>query len=230
MIPKIIHQFKWENRDSKFNVLNIKNSNPKWKHKIWTLESVEKVSEKAPENFKAKFDYFVNRGMYLHAQDIAKFWILFYDGGIYIDNGYRFKSKKSLKNIPFGDSDLVLFNSSVKKNVCRLDESLMACAKNERFFMHLIDYIGHPTYFPKSVWDGSLLEVYAASYITTHYDLFTRLYSNQPIIKESVPFIKDLDKKIIPKNHKILDPSVAFLKNPELVFRHVKGTKFINTK
>jgi hypothetical protein len=227
MIPKIIHQFKWENRDVKSNVLNIKDSNPKWKHKVWTLESVRKIYNKAPENFKVKFDYFVDHGMFLHAEDIAKFWILFFDGGIYIDNGYRFKPKKSLKNISFENTDVVLFNSTIKKNVWRFDESLMACSKNDRFFMHLIDYIGRPEYFPKSQWDGSPLEVYASSYITTHYDLFTRLYNNEPIIKESIVFINDVDKKIVPKNHKILDSNIAFFKNPELVFRHVKNTKFI---
>jgi len=226
MIPKIIHQFRWEDSKTKENVLSVKRTNGGWKHKVWTLEDVKKSYGRAPEHFKSKFDYFFENNMTLHAQDISKFWILFSEGGIYMDNGYRFKAGKSLTDLKIVNSDLALFNCSIKPNSWRFDESVMAGAPNEKFFMHLMDYIGHPRFLPKSEWDGSILEVYASSYITTHYDLYTRLYNNEELIENSVSVISNTDKKVIPKNHKILNPHVAFLKNPELVFRHFRNTKF----
>jgi hypothetical protein len=95
--------------------------------------------------------------------------------------------------------------------------------------MHLIDYIGHSDYFPKSLWDGSRLEVYASSYITTHYDLFTKLCNNEKPITDGIQIIYNNNEKVIPKNHKIVSAHTAFLKNPELVFRHRRSTKFFST-
>jgi hypothetical protein len=224
MIPKIIHQFKREDAESSRRIREIKDRNRNWKHIVWTVEDVRKLYSCLPpghEDVSPKIEKFIENKMWQTFEEVAKFLILFSYGGIFIDDGYEFSKGKKLRDIPFKDNDLVLFNSILRdQKKWRINETVMACSKNHRFMLHLLSYIGQENYLPKSPWDGKVLEVYTSSYITTQYALYMSLWNQTPLLKSAISHISNIDELKPMNKEVVLSPYYTFVQSPSLVMRH----------
>lgn len=222
MIPKTIHQFNIENSDQSTERINrIRDQHKKaWSHMLWKLEDVKKLYPYALDNFKNKFEFFLEKGMYKKAEDIAKFLILKVHGGVYIDDGFILLKGKSIDSIPFKDNNLVLFNSIYRrKDLYRLQETIIASEPNHPFIIHLLDYIGQKNYLPRCPFDGKILDVYSAGYITNHYLLYNRLYNNLPPQEKTFSRINANHLSMLEKEM-IFDPKYVCRINQSMILKH----------
>ena len=96
-IPKIIHQIwlgpkkppQWCIDSWKINYIN---SNPDWEYKLWT--------EKEINDFKLKNENIYDKEpTYRGKSDIARYEILFREGGIFLDADSLWINNKSLNNL-----------------------------------------------------------------------------------------------------------------------------------
>lgn len=224
MIPKIIHQFYREDPKSSRRIREVKDRNRNWKHVVWTVEDVRKLYSCLPPSYEdasPKFEKFIENKMWQTFEEVARFLILFSEGGIFIDNGYEFSKGKKLEDIPFQDNNLVLFNSLLRsKKKWRINETVMACSKNHRFMLHLLSYIGQEAYLPKSPWDGKVLEVYSSSYITTQYALYMSLWNQTPLVKNAISHINNVDELKPMDKEVVLSPYYTFVQSPSMVMIH----------
>ena len=222
MIPRIIHQFNIENSDeSKIKIDKIRNENKKfWRHNLWKLEEVKTLYPYAKENFKQKFEFFLENKMYKKAEDIAKFLILKVHGGLYIDEGFALLKGKKINDIPFEDNDLALFNGIHRRDDSyRFQETIIGSSENHRFINHLLDYIGQTEYMPRCPFDGKVLDIYSAGYITNHYLLYNRLCNNLPVHGHSVARILGKNIKLLDKEY-VFAPKYFFHLNKSMILKH----------
>lgn len=224
MIPKIIHQFYREDSDSVKRMRTIKNHNKGWIHKSWSLDQVKKLSDNLPpgyKDFSQKFEKFIQNEMWELAEEVARFLILYSEGGFFIDSGFRLVEGKKLRDIPFGDNELVLFNGLIRSpNTWRIQNNVLACSKGHKFMLHLMAYVGNMDYLPICPWSGKVLEVYSSTYITTQYSVYMSLWNGTAPIKNSISHIMNTDKIKMLEKEVVLNPHFTFLINPSMVIKH----------
>jgi mannosyltransferase OCH1-like enzyme len=136
-IPKKIHQI-WigdmPEKQKKLIPAIIKN-HPEWEYKLWTSEDLENL----PMVNKDLYNSMTNLGA---KSDIARYEILFREGGIYLDSDFfMIKNFNSLIHNDF-------FTGVGQSNEPMVFNGLIGCSKNHKLIGIILDEL-------KKNWDGS---------------------------------------------------------------------------
>jgi inositol phosphorylceramide mannosyltransferase catalytic subunit len=144
-IPKIIHQIWLGPKEppqwciDSWRIEYMK-SNPDWTYKMWNEEEIEQLG-------LINKDIYDKESTYRGKSDIARYEILYKEGGIFIDADILWLNSKSLNNVfeelPNNTStNNILFGASEPTvNSHLVANSLIGCNRNNNIMFNLIHYL-----------------------------------------------------------------------------------------
>jgi hypothetical protein len=170
---------------------------------------------------KEKFDSLYDQKMWAYAVNIARLYILYKYGGIYMDTDIHMTKNASLNMLPL-EKDLILVHPGKykNKNKIRFQNCVLCASKNNAFIKKVYDRIGTQGYSVLGGGGGEhpLYEKYSTTYLTSEYHIHTSKKKHGMNNYPAICF--DRRRIIVPETDCILDPNYFFGPKP-LIATHL---------